>query len=97
MFNGPDYTPVLDRKRLTKQHEVIRELMIDGVWRSLSEIAITTGYPESSISAQLRHLRKKRFGAYVVDKKRRGERTKGLFEYHLIDPRARPQMDLFNV
>jgi len=36
--------------------------MIDGTWRSLSDIREALGYPEASISAQLRHLKKGKFG-----------------------------------
>ena len=82
-FNGPDYTPSLDKKRLTKQHEVIKDLMLNGPWRTLQEIHLLTGFPESSISAQLRHLRKDRFGGYRVDKRRKGDRMSGLFEYSI--------------
>lgn len=85
-FNGPDYEPSNDFKRLSKQHERVRDLMLDGVWRSLDEIAKLTGDPASSISAQLRHLRKERFGSYVVNKRRRGSREKGLFEYQVCLP-----------
>jgi len=80
-FNGPDYEPENDKPRLRKQHVVIRELMLGSKWLTLSEIARKTGYPEASISAQLRHLRKPRFGSYLVPKRRRGDRKNGLFEY----------------
>lgn len=70
IFDGADYNPNKDEKRLTKQHEIIRDLMKDGKMRSLSEIEVVTGYPQASISAQLRHLRKPRFGGYFVGKKR---------------------------
>ena len=82
-FDGPAFRPALDAARLGKQHERIRDLMLDGVWRTLGEIAVVTGYPESSISAQLRHLRKPRFGSFIVEKRRRGRREQGLFEYQL--------------
>jgi len=85
-FNGAVYTPELDHERLSKQHEVIKDLMIDGVWRTLNEIQILTGYPEASISAQLRHLRKSRFGSYRVEKRRRGAGRSGLYEYQLLEP-----------
>jgi hypothetical protein len=80
-FDGPEYTPALDHSRLTKQHEIIRDLMLDGVWRTLGEIAAQTGFPEASISAQLRHLRKVRFGAHAVNKRRR--ELAGLYEYQV--------------
>lgn len=96
MFNGPDYTPALDRKRLTRQQDIIKELMLDGPWRTLEEIRHLTGYPESSISAQLRHLRKERFGGYIMDKRRKGDRMSGLFEYALKTPvMAGEQVSLF--
>lgn len=85
-FNGPAYHPPLDQARLTGQIERIRDLMLDGDWRTLGEIAASTRDPESSVSAQLRHLRKKRFGSYVVDKRRRGEPKRGLYEYRVRVP-----------
>lgn len=85
-FNGSDYEPKLDDERLIDQHGRIKKLMRDGEWRTLNEIAKHTGDPEASISAQLRHLRKDRFGNYVIEKRRRGERKSGLFEYKLSPP-----------
>lgn len=83
-FNGPDYVPELDHARLTGQIERVFECMKDSEWRTLDEIARITGDPHASISAQLRHLRKTRFGEHVVNKQRRGDRTNGLFEYQLV-------------
>lgn len=83
-FDGPDYSPELDFTRLTRQIDRIRELMLDGEWRTLDEIAVLTGDPVASISAQLRHLRKPRFGSYIVYKQRRGDRSRGLFEYKVV-------------
>lgn len=82
-FNGPDYVREHDHERLTNQHERIREFMKDGVWRTLVEIAAVTGDPAASISAQLRHLRKPRFGGWTVEKRSRSARERGLFEYRL--------------
>jgi len=83
-FDGPDYNPDLDRKRLTGQIKRIFDCMLDGRWRTLGEIRAITGDPEASISAQLRHLRKRRFGGHLIEKRRRGDETVGLFEYKLI-------------
>lgn len=83
-FNGPAYNPHYDDKRLTGQLHRIFELMSDGVGRTLDEIAVRTGDPPASISANLRHLRKKRFGSHTVSRKIRGDRTRGLWEYQLI-------------
>jgi len=38
-------------------------------WLTLRELAAITGYGEASISAQLRHLRKPRFGSFVLEKR----------------------------
>lgn len=83
-FNGSDYIPEFDQERLTGQIKRIYSLMIDGKWRTLKEIENTTNDPQSSISAQLRHLRKVRFGFHIVNKRRRGEPSNGLFEYKLL-------------
>lgn len=85
-FNGPEYEPENDQRRLSKQHIRIRELMLDGQWRTLGEIAARTGDPQASISAQLRHLKKDRFGAFRLEKQRRGDRKRGLYEYRLKPP-----------
>lgn len=82
-FNGSDYIPEFDDERLKGQIKKIYELMIDGEWRTLSEIEQLTNFGQASISAQLRHLRKERFGNHVVNKRNRGVREKGLFEYQL--------------
>ena len=79
-FNGSDYVHGRDFSRLSNQHDRVRESMLDGEWRTLEEIHSMTGDPPASISAQLRHLRKERFGGYVVDKKYLGN---GLYQYKL--------------
>lgn len=93
-FNGPEYRPEHDRVRLSIQHLEIKNLMLDGKWRTLSEIEKITGFPHASISAQLRHLRKERFGSYTVERRPRKDRAKGLFEYRLIEPTGQVTMEL---
>lgn len=90
-FNGPEYVPARDHARLTRQIDRIRELMLDGRWRTLDEIAIATGDPAASVSAQLRHLRKERFGGYTVDRQGRGG---GLFEYRVLRPEPKEPRQL---
>lgn len=82
-FNGPDYQPERDDARLTLQLETIRDLMLDGKWRTLAAIAKECRAPEASVSAQLRHLRKERFGRYIVNKEYLGN---GLYHYQLVAP-----------
>lgn len=83
IFNGPCYSPEHDRARLAGQILRVFECMADGQWRTLAEIEAVTGDPQASISAQLRHLRKPRFGGYAIDKRARGDRARGLWEYRL--------------
>jgi hypothetical protein len=84
-FNGPEYIPTLDFERLTGQICRIYNLMKDAKWRTLDDIQKETGDPQASISAQLRHLRKERFGSHTVIKQRvEGLEKHGLFEYQLI-------------
>jgi hypothetical protein len=82
-FNGSDYDSKFDKERLTGQLKRVFNCMIDGRFRTLQEIELITGDPQASISAQLRHLRKKRFGSHIVNKQPRGDRRNGLFEYQL--------------
>lgn len=84
-FNGADYDPARDDDRLGEQLRRIFRLMADGKARTLGEIEEITGDPQPSISAQLRHLRKDRFGAHEVERKYCGE---GLYTYRLIVNRS---------
>ncbi len=85
-FDGPVYDPSFDLKRLKGQILRIFECMIDGRWRTLDEIHSITNDPHASISAQLRHLRKERFGSFIMNKKSRGDRKSGLYEYQILPP-----------
>jgi hypothetical protein len=87
-FDGPVYEPKHDQARLTGQIQRIYQAVLAASyldqWLTLGELAERTGDPEASISAQLRHLRKPRFGSHVVDKRRRGAESSGLWEYRMI-------------
>ena len=82
-FNGAVYSRTHDRVRLSGQLYRICLCMRDGKWRTLSEIGAATKDPVASISAQLRHLRKPRFGSSSVYKRPRGARGAGLWEYQV--------------
>ncbi len=79
-FDGPPDEPNRT-ERLSNQLEDIRRLMGDRKWRTLPEIQATTGHPPASISAQLRHLRKARFGGHIVNKR---HLHNGLYEYQVL-------------
>lgn len=83
-FDGETYDPAFDQARLEKQIGRVWACMRDGAWRTLSEIQRVTGDQQASISAQLRHLRKARFGGYQVEKRVRGDRAHGLYEYRVV-------------
>ena len=83
---GPDFSAKLDSQRIMDQHKRIRTFMLEksksGEWVSLEDIEFALGYPQASISAQLRHLRKPLFGGYIVNKKRVGN----YWEYMVLLP-----------
>jgi len=85
-FNGADYVPGRDDPRLHGQLLRVWSFMRDGRWHTLREISDATGDPHASVSTQLRHLRKPRFGSYQVNREHVG---RGLYRYQL-GPRVRP-------
>ena len=55
-------------------------------WVTLAELAGETKYPPASISAQLRHLRKKEYGGWAIEKGRREWLKEELvWEYRLAE------------
>jgi hypothetical protein len=89
-FDGETFDIRLDGVRLTGQWRVVFDITRDGAWRTLDEIQemiVLSGgdyYPLQSISARLRDFRKARFGRHTVERRRRGDPRRGLFEYRLI-------------
>lgn len=69
-----------------------RDGYCDGGWMTLRELAELTNYGEASISAQLRHLRKERFGGYVVAKRHRGPACEGIWEYRIAGRTEQAQL-----
>lgn len=93
---GPTFVPALDASRLSAQRDRIRNVMlaasITNRWLTLGEMSETLEsvydcrFPEASISAQLRHLKRPENGGYCLEKRRRGAGTVGLWEYRLLAP-----------
>jgi hypothetical protein len=81
--------------RAQSQIEVIRDVMLSsaecargldkgsGGWLTLCEIAELTAFSEASVSAQLRNLRKPKYGGYMVEKRRRRCRGAAQWEYRI--------------
>lgn len=70
-FDGATFNQVRDGERLTSELERVKELMLDGKWRTLAEIAKHVHGNEAhttGISARLRDLRKPRFGGFKVER-----------------------------
>lgn len=81
-FDGSTYEPARDGARLSRQLTKVRNLMLDGKWRTLGEIAVECEIPEQSASARLRDCRKNKFGGYRVDREPvPGQR--GLYRYRV--------------
>ena len=62
-----------------RQRDVLCDVMLSArqceTWLTLDELTKLTHYPPASISAQLRHLRKPQYGAFLVEKRPRAVRT----------------------
>jgi hypothetical protein len=83
-FDGETYEPEHDQARLTGQMARVWEVMRDGTWRTFHEIQEQTGdRSDAAISARLRDLRKTEFGGYTVERRSRGDRARGLWEYRV--------------
>lgn len=80
-FDGATFQPERDGERLTRQLDRVKELMLDGQWRSLPQIAALVGGSEAGVSARLRDLRKERNGGYTVSRR---HIENGLHEYQVI-------------
>jgi hypothetical protein len=81
-FDGESIMQI-DTARLAGQLARVYSLMVDGRYRTLSEIAVQTGCLETSASARLRDFRKAKFGGHTV-LPRRVEGVQGLYEYKLV-------------
>ena len=83
-FDGATFQTERDGERLRSQLQRVRDLMIDGQWRTLQQIARQVGGSEAGVSARLRDLRKPRNGGYTVERKYIAD---GLYEYRLeVEP-----------
>jgi len=79
-FDGSDYDHKRDGIRLTGQLQRVFDVMKTGEWITLRQLADKARCPEASASAQLRNLRKERFGSFLVEKK---YDHMGVFSYRL--------------
>ncbi len=90
IFSGPEFEPERDAARLLRQVDCIRDVALELGWITIQKLAAalrkrypTVGFPENSIQAQLRNLRKV---GYTLERRHKGH---GLFEYRLL-PKNNP-------
>lgn len=81
-IDGAFYTPSLDEQRLTTQMERVRRELLDGRWHTAQHVADRIHAPLTSVSAQIRNLRKPENGGYDIITRRDGDT--GLFLYRLV-------------
>lgn len=69
-FGGEAYSPAHDCARLTGQLAAVYAATADHRWHTLAHLARVADASEASVSARLRDLRKERFGAWTIERKR---------------------------
>ncbi len=88
-FDGYTFDKDRDGQRLSTEMARVKAYVLDGEWHTLSEISLILSaiyecrFPESSVSARLRDLRKPLFGGYVVE---REYVARGLHRYRVLLP-----------
>ena len=80
-FDGDDYVSSRDKPRLTQQIHQVRMYMENNNWLSVKQISDDLNFPEPSVSAQIRNLRKEKFGNRIVERRYQGN---GLYEFKLM-------------
>ena len=80
-FGGATFDEERDGERLSTELASVKAYVLDGTWHYLAEISSALGYPEASVSARLRDLRKPRFGGYLVE---REYVRRGLHRYRVL-------------
>lgn len=79
-FDGKTYDTARDGERLSTLFQHVRDIMLDGRWHTIGELAHRTGGSETSVSARIRDLRKQRFGAFEIERDYRGH---GIWAYRV--------------
>lgn len=83
MFDGATFDPAKDEVRLTKHLARVYECLKDGSWWTLQRLKTTIGGSEAGCSARIRDLRKEKFGAHKIERRRIED--SGLYEYRMVN------------
>jgi len=78
--HGPEITEE-EQKKMSGARLQVFSVMRDGEWRTLEYLRDVVGSPTQSIAIYLRSFREKKYGGYVVNKRKRGKTR--IFEYQL--------------
>ena len=90
-FQGTDFDSARDQRRLSTQHVRVKCAALNwpGGWFTMQELADCVGEPAGSVERQVRYLRAKRFGSYLVEKQ---HRSGGTFEYRVVEPKGQLEL-----
>jgi len=80
-FGGKTIDVEIDTPRLTKHLLKVKEIMGDGRWHTIGEVAKLTKCSEAGASARMRDLRKAWAGSHTIERKRVKET--GLWVYRM--------------
>ncbi len=80
-FDGATYEPDRDNARLSSMLQRVKDVMLDGRWHTLAELARLCDGSEAGVSARLRDLRKPKFGGLLVE---REYVVTGLHRYRVV-------------
>ena len=94
-MTDPTYDPAHDGARLRTLRERVLALMRDGNWRTDAEIQSICGGNEGGVGAKRRDLKKSEFGGHKIQRRRRGDPVRALWEYRLV-VKPTEQQDLFD-
>lgn len=83
--DGPEQGSLDGLPGAGRQLALVWDIVRDGQWHTLSELAATLNIPEQSVSARLRDLRKDEHGGWAV---RRRRMDSGKFAYRVGRPAA---------
>lgn len=72
---------VKERKKLNKGLQRVLDIMSDGEWWKMDEIAAQADMREGSVGSRIRELREPRHGGYTIERRHVGDRQ---YEFRLI-------------
>lgn len=81
LFDGETYDPALDEDRLATALGRVYQVLSDGTWYTIAQVAHLAQCSEAGASARMRDLRKWRFGHHIIERQRV---SGGLWRYRMV-------------